>query len=296
MKINGIPKKIVTNCLIRLERLLDKTLSVQQSKHASKLTQAMRYVVLGGGKRFRSLLVYVVGSIYDVGLEKLDSAAIALEMIHSFSLVHDDLPAMDNDSLRRGKATCHLAYDEATAVLVGDALLTLAFETLSGDHNLTDQQKVKMIKILAQASGLLGMASGQYLDLHPASKPNKKQIIALYQLKTGELISAALQLAAVAAGHDQDARLGVLRKLGLTIGVAFQIRDDLDNIEGDSKKLGKNVKTDQMMNKPTYPEIVGVKKAKDDLIKLGKTIDRLLQQSKLEHSLSSYLIKAVIRI
>ncbi len=231
-----------------------------------RLHAAMRYAVLNGGKRIRPVLVYAAGQALGVPMEQLDGPACAVELIHAYSLVHDDLPSMDNDDLRRGKPTCHIAFDEATAILAGDALQTLAFYILSHHPQMVAdaQVRLKMVKILADASGSGGMAGGQAIDLSYIGRElNLVELENMHIHKTGALIRASVQLGALGNG---DIALDVLDKLdhyGKCIGLAFQIQDDILDVESDTATLGKTQGADMARNKPTYPAIVGLKRAKD---------------------------------
>lgn len=197
----------------------------------SRLHEAMHYAVLNGGKRLRPLLVYATGTALGASLEKLDNAACAVELIHAYSLVHDDLPAMDNDDLRRGIPTCHKAFDETTAILVGDALQALAFEVLAQDKQLTDAQRLQMITSLAHASGSLGMVGGQALEFS-VSGYDVNILEQIHRLKTGALIQASVRLGAIAAQADQM-QLQQFNEFGKCLGLAYQIQDDIDDSESD---------------------------------------------------------------
>jgi farnesyl diphosphate synthase len=231
-----------------------------------RLHEAMRFSVLNGGKRVRPVLVYAAGHALGVPAQQLDGPACALELIHAYSLVHDDLPAMDNDELRRGKPTCHIAFDEATAILTGDALQSLAFYILAHDPDMVQEpsSRVKMIEALANASGSRGMAGGQAIDLaHTGQEITLVELENMHIHKTGALIRASIQLGALS---QRDVDLDVLEKLdhyGKCIGLAFQIQDDILDVESDTQTLGKTQGADMARNKPTYPAIVGLKQAKD---------------------------------
>lgn len=281
----------------RIDELLERNLLAITKKSPKKLSAAMRYVVLGGGKRLRALLVYAVGKAYGANLRALDAPALAIEMTHAFSLVHDDLPAMDNDTLRRGKPTCHIAFDESTAILVGDALVVGAFQILSEAKALSAEKKVMMSQVLAKASGPEGMIGGQYLDLHASNnKVTKSSLIHMYHLKTGELITAAIKLGAIAAGVTEKKELHRLEKIGLNIGLAFQIRDDILNIEGSVTSLGKNIGTDSALNKITYPVLVGQPEAKLEVVRLWRQAEKMLSQLKIKNNILSGLVKYIIQI
>lgn len=232
------------------------------------LHRAMRYAVLGGGKRMRPLLVYAAGVALGAPLDRLDAPAAAVEIIHAYSLVHDDLPAMDDDALRRGQPTCHVAFGEAMAILAGDALQALAFEVLS-DAPMLDVEPavhVEMLRVLAKACGSQGMAGGQALDL--ASVGQRLDPAALERMhvhKTGALIRASVRLGALAAGCRDEAVLARIDRYGHCVGLAFQIRDDILDVEGSTDQLGKTAGKDEAQAKPTYPAILGMAAARAQL-------------------------------
>ncbi|MHB8698076.1 MAG: polyprenyl synthetase family protein [Sulfuricaulis sp.] len=229
------------------------------------LHEAMRYVTLAGGKRVRASLVYAAGAAVGASDAELDVPASAVELIHAYSLVHDDLPCMDNDDLRRGKPTCHKAYDEATALLAGDALQSLAFEVLANDSVLTVSaaRRLRMLTLLAQAAGSHGMAGGQAIDLASGGKTLAlAQLEDMHRRKTGALISAAVLLGAYTCENVQPAILQALEEYSHTIGLAFQITDDILDVEGQTETLGKNTGVDRARGKPTYPLLLGLSAAK----------------------------------
>lgn len=234
-----------------------------------RLHEAMAYSLLNGGKRMRPALVYLAAQFCRGSLEQADSAACAIEAIHSYSLVHDDLPAMDNDELRRGKPTCHIAFDEATAILAGDALLTWAFELLSQPGSKsTPGAQLQMVQALARAAGDLGMVDGQAFDLNSVGKAlTLEQLKAMHSAKTGALINVALELGAISAEGTPE-EISALRVYGDALGLAFQIKDDLLDIEGDTQTLGKPQGSDQARNKPTYPALAGIAQCRQWLIEL----------------------------
>lgn len=222
----------------------------------------MRYATLGGGKRVRASLAYAVASSLGAPLAAVDSSACALELVHAYSLVHDDLPSMDDDDLRRGKPTCHKAYDEATALLVGDALQSLAFEILAQDIHLDSDRRVRMIAVLAAAIGSHGMAGGQAIDLGAVGQTlTLAQLEDMHARKTGALIRAAVHLGAIAADAKPQA-LNALDTYARAIGLAFQIADDILDVEGETAILGKQAGADRVLNKPTYPALLGLPAAK----------------------------------
>ncbi|TDX28711.1 farnesyl-diphosphate synthase [Modicisalibacter xianhensis] len=226
---------------------------------AVHLEEAMRYGVLGNGKRLRPVLVYFAGRALGACDEDLDPAAVAVELIHAYSLIHDDLPAMDDDDLRRGQPTVHRAFDEATAILAGDALQTLAFEYLADAGHA---RLGVMVRTLAQAAGRDGMAAGQALDL--ASVGNALDVDSLarvHSYKTGALIRAAVRLGALTAVPETDPRVIALDEYGAAVGLAFQIQDDILDVTGDPATLGKASGADAARNKPTYPSLLGLEGA-----------------------------------
>jgi farnesyl diphosphate synthase len=224
----------------------------------------MRYSVLGAGKRLRPTLVYLTGEALGAPLERLDDPAAAVELIHVYSLVHDDLPAMDDDDLRRGRPTCHRAYDEATAILVGDALQALAFAVLASDPgDGSAPLRLEMIRVLARATGTSGMAGGQAVDLAAVGQSLTVGAIEdMHRRKTGALIQASVMLGALAAGVSGGSELAALERFGGEIGLAFQIQDDILDVEGDPRVLGKSTGADAAHAKPTYPSTVGIETAR----------------------------------
>jgi len=259
----------------RIETVLDNRLSKQEQYTSAQLLEAMRYSTLNGGKRLRALLVYATGETLNADLTALDAPASAVEMIHAYSLVHDDMPMMDDDDLRRGQATCHKAYDEATALLVGDALQTLAFETLC-DEELTAVQQSQMVKTLAQRSGVFGMAGGQAIDLESVGKElDVSELQTMHELKTGALIRASVRLGALTSTVANDATLAKLDRYAWCIGLAFQVQDDVLDVIADTDTLGKTQGADIALNKPTYPALIGLNAAKQKAFDL---IDDALAQ------------------
>ena len=249
----------------RIETALDHRLPPADSE-PRRLHAAMRYVALGGGKRLRAALVYATGEALGAPADVLDVPACALELVHAYSLVHDDLPAMDNDDLRRGKPTCHKAFDEATAILTGDGLQTLAFELLATDPELRvdPAQRLAMIARLAQASGTAGMAGGQAIDLGAVGQPLALAELAdMHARKTGALIRASVALGALSMPGSDTARMAQLDAYACAIGLAFQITDDILDIEGDTATLGKPQGSDQKHAKPTYPALLGLEQARN---------------------------------
>ncbi|MCW8923192.1 MAG: (2E,6E)-farnesyl diphosphate synthase [Gammaproteobacteria bacterium] len=229
-----------------------------------KLGEAMHYSLTGDGKRVRPILVYAAGKATNGVDQCLDIPACAVEMVHAFSLIHDDLPAMDDDDLRRGRATCHRAFDEATAILAGDALQTMAFEILSNaDSALSSEQRLKMIAQLSIATGARGMTGGQAIDLAAVgSNLTLEQLETMHGLKTGALIRASVVLGGLCNPEITAAELEMLDSYAQCVGLCFQIQDDILDVIGDTETLGKPQGSDQERDKPTYPAILGLEAAK----------------------------------
>jgi geranylgeranyl diphosphate synthase, type II len=246
----------------RTEQQLDRRLDLADPGTA-RLVEAMRYCALGGGKRLRPVLVYATGETLGAAPELLDDAAVAVELIHAYSLVHDDLPAMDDDDLRRGRPTCHKAYDEGTAVLVGDALQALAFEVIAGDPSmLPAAARLQQIQVLAQGIGTAGMAGGQAIDLAAVGRPLSAEALErMHRRKTGALIRASVLLGAIAAGVAGGSQYNALAVFGAELGLAFQIQDDVLDVAGETAALGKTAGADAMRGKPTYPSVHGLEVA-----------------------------------
>jgi len=230
-----------------------------------RLHQAMRYSVLGGGKRVRALLAHAAGELCGASEERVDQVAAAVELVHAYSLVHDDLPCMDDDDLRRGKPSCHKQFDDATALLVGDALQTLAFDLLTrpGLHPQAEQQ-LHMAHLLAQASGSRGMAGGQAIDLASVGLAlTQEQLEFMHIHKTGALIRAAALLGAYCADHADSEAVAAIDHYAKHIGLAFQVVDDILDSEADTATLGKTAGKDAEANKPTYVTILGLPRARE---------------------------------
>ena len=257
----------------RVEAALDAALP-DPATSPIRLHGAMRHGVLNGGKRMRPLLVYATGTALGADEAVLDAAAAAVELIHCYSLVHDDLPAMDDDALRRGQPTVHVAFDEATAILAGDALQSLAFAVLAGARQ-SPQSRVAMLAELAQASG--GMCGGQALDIDATGRaqPRLAEIERLHALKTGALLRCAVRLGAIAANANAEDR-AALDRYADALGLAFQIRDDLLDIEGDAATLGKTAGKDVAQAKATFPALLGVDGSRDRLRVLSTLMENAL--------------------
>lgn len=261
---------LLTRYAARVERALEQRLP-SASTEPNYLHQAMRYATLDGGKRLRAALVYTTGEALGATLDTLDVPACAVELIHAYSLVHDDLPCMDDDDLRRGKPTVHRAYDEATAVLAGDALQPLAFDLLARDPALTVSaaRRLEMIAALAHASGSIGMAGGQAMDLASVGGTmNARELEDCYRRKTGALIAASVQMGALCAEAAVPASLRALTTYGEALGLAFQIADDILDVEGTPETLGKPAGADEARGKPTYPSVLGLERARAEAQRL----------------------------
>lgn len=266
----------IDNPIARTERILDRLLPAETIAPI-RLHSAMRYGTLNGGKRIRAQLVYATGFLLGCRVENMDPAAAALELIHAFSLIHDDLPAMDNDALRRGKPTVHVAFDQATAILAGDALQTLAFETLAS-ADWPDAVKVSVLKLLLSATGSKGMCGGQQLDMDASGKTlGLDELQRVHALKTGALIKAAILIPAAIAGADSD-DTEALKAFADDLGLAFQIQDDILDIEASTEQLGKSAGKDAAQAKSTYPALLGLDGAKTLLTQLAERMAARLRR------------------
>ncbi|WP_193452679.1 (2E,6E)-farnesyl diphosphate synthase [Pseudomonas nitroreducens] len=251
-------------CTARVDAALEK-LFVAPREELTRIYAAMRYSVVNGGKRVRPLLAYAACEALGGDAERADGAACAVELIHAYSLVHDDLPAMDDDDLRRGQPTTHIAYDEACAILAGDGLQALAFEVI-GNAQLNPQDaqtRLDMLMILARAAGSAGMVGGQAIDLESVGrKIDQAALETMHRHKTGALIEASVQLGALASGRANTDALQALRRYAEAVGLAFQVQDDILDVESDTATLGKTQGKDQAHDKPTYPALLGLDEAK----------------------------------
>ena len=247
----------------RIDAELDAIL--KSTRKPDRLLEAMTYSLMAGGKRFRSVLCVAAAESVGGDLASVLPAACALEMIHTYSLIHDDLPAMDDDDMRRGQPTCHIAFDEATAILAGDALLTLAFQTLSSIETANEQQAAKwlrVIQLVSHAAGYCGMIQGQMLDMDSeGSQLTLDTLKTMHRLKTGALIEVSLRCGAELAGANLN-QIQMLKSYARQIGLAFQVTDDILNVEGDPAIMGKAAGTDTLRQKSTYPSLLGLAKSK----------------------------------
>lgn len=290
-------KNFIAACQKRVEAALDRRLP-PANKLPSRLHQAMRYATLDGGKRLRPVLTYATGRVLNIPMETLDGPACALEFIHVYSLIHDDLPAMDDDELRRGKPTCHIQFDEATAILAGDALQALAFEVLASDPTIevTPPQRVAMIDCLAKAAGAGGMVGGQAIDLASVGLQLDLPALELMHIhKTGALIRASVRLAAL-CHPDLDPEIAErLDHYAKCIGLAFQIQDDILDETSDTATLGKTQGKDRAQNKPTYPTLLGLAGARRKAMEMCEnataSLEPLGEQADLLRALSLFIIQ-----
>lgn len=283
---------------LRIEQELSKRLpdSIPSSnKTSATLVEAMRYSILDGGKRMRALLVYATGEALGVDLNILDVPASAVEMIHAYSLVHDDMPVMDNDDLRRGRATCHKKFGDATALLVGDALQSLAFESLCDDA-ISPVQQNQMVRTLARHSGVFGMAGGQAIDLESVGETlDLDDLQNMHELKTGALIRASVQLGALTLPQIDETTLATLDVYAHCIGLAFQVQDDVLDVTADTDTLGKTQGADLALNKPTYPALLGLEPAQQKAIDLVEKalaeLDKLPYNTQALAALAQFIIQ-----
>jgi geranylgeranyl pyrophosphate synthase len=273
MKIDDqVFESLVAEYQQRVDAALDDWLP-PESVNPVRLHQAMRYAVLAPGKRVRPVLVYATASALGVDLDRVDGAASAVEIIHAYSLIHDDLPAMDDDDLRRGRPTCHRQFDEATAILAGDALQALAFYIISHDPKMTDDAaaRLRMIERLAMFSGSRGMAGGQAIDLESVGKRiNIAELETMHIHKTGALIRTCIQLAALSCPGLGDSEFAALDSYAKCIGLSFQVQDDILDVIGDTETLGKTQGSDKAHDKPTYPSIIGLEASQEKAQELHK--------------------------
>ncbi|EEX34017.1 MULTISPECIES: (2E,6E)-farnesyl diphosphate synthase [Vibrio] len=287
----------LTSLQQRNNRQLERWLN-QLPHQEQPLIEAMRYGLLLGGKRARPFLVYITGQMLGCKLEELDTPASAIECIHAYSLIHDDLPAMDDDELRRGQPTCHIKFDEATAILTGDALQTLAF-TILADGELSPEAetyRIKMVKALAEASGANGMCLGQALDLSAeGQKVSLAELENIHRNKTGALMKCAIRLGALAAGQKGSEILPQLDQFADAIGLAFQVQDDILDIISDTETLGKPQGSDQDLDKSTYPALLGlegaINKAHTLLTEALQALEAIPYNTELLEEFARYVIE-----
>lgn len=284
----------LNTCRERVDQALEQQLTSYTAYQ--KLQDAMRYSLFNGGKRVRPILAYASAQAMGQINGTTDLAAVALEAIHAYSLIHDDLPAMDNDDLRRGKPTCHIAFDEATAILAGDALQAFAFEVLCQDTALEAKIQQQMLLTLAHNSGAKGMVAGQSIDLDAVQQQlSLEQLEHMHRLKTGALIKASVHLGALSTGLANQAQLTALSHYADAIGLAFQVQDDILDVTSDTATLGKQQGADAALSKPTYVSLLGLENAKKKAFALHEqALDALssfdYRADELRH-LSAYIVK-----
>lgn len=280
-------------CRQHIDRELER--SIRDGAASPRLDDAMRYSVLGGGKRIRPALCLAAAQALGSGQVAATIPACALELMHAYSLVHDDLPAMDDDDLRRGRPTVHIAFDEASAILAGDALQTLAFALLSEAPELSDHQRITMIKTLAKASGHQGMVGGQAIDLESVGQHlTIDQLESMHRHKTGALIEASVRLGALTADAVSEQQLSALARFASALGLAFQVQDDLLDIEGDTEVIGKRQGSDAAREKPTYPSLLGVSGAREYLSDLlnqaHSALDDFGEEAEVLRAMADYVV------
>lgn len=288
-------EELKTICGERLTKILTNYL---KNIPSLELKLAMEYTMLNSGKCIRPLFVFATGIIFNAPLENLDLPACAIEMTHTYSLIHDDLPCMDNADLRRGKPSCHKQYGEALAVLTGDALNSLAMQVIaSHPAPLKSENRVQMIKILSKAAGPYGMVAGQALDVAMPDNESMSHdlLLNMYRLKTGALISASIEMGRLASKDDDERNQQALQDFGKCIGLAFQIQDDILDIESESILLGKQQGIDVKNHKTTYPKLHGMTQAKEKVESLYEealtAINYLGHKAQLLRELTAYLLK-----
>ncbi|HCY14080.1 MAG TPA: geranyl transferase [Gammaproteobacteria bacterium] len=280
----------------RLEAYLDRLLPAAKAP-PEKLHAAMRYAAIGAGKRYRAALVYATGTSLGASEESLDGAAGAIELIHAFSLIHDDLPAMDDDDLRRGKPTCHKVFGEATAILAGDALQTLAFEAMAAEPvpQIAPARRLQMLNVLARTVGSQGLAGGQAIDLDLVSKTATCETLAtMHNMKTGALILAAVQLGALTATDDPES-LQHLVRYAQPLGLAFQVVDDILDGTSDTATLGKTAGADRALDKPTFFSVLGEDAARQYAEEQGRQAIAALETVTFDTSLLEALAQFTLR-
>ena len=275
------------------QKRINQTLEGLLPSDDSILSEAMRYSVLNGGKRLRPILVYLSSKLGEANRDSIDTLAGSIELIHCYSLIHDDLPSMDDDDLRRGNPTTHKKYDEATAILAGDALQPLAFELIS-NLDTSDSNKITIVNCLANACGYSGMVGGQIKDIHSKEINTVQDLDIMHSQKTGRLIQASLETSGILSGLDRK-DIEVLSKYGEKIGLAFQIQDDIIDIESPSSISGKDQGSDINQDKITYPSIVGLEESKTRARELASEAKEILHLSQKNtdnlHKLADYIVQ-----
>ena len=271
-----------------VEKNLEKILKKYEYPH--RLSEAMKYGVMNGGKRIRPIIMYMICDLFEVNYTKIEDIAVALEFIHCYSLIHDDLPAMDDDMYRRGKLTTHIKYDEATAILVGDVLLTEAFNIVVNSNKITDKDKVKVIQKMSKYAGFYGMAGGQYVDMESENKKVGAETLEyIHNHKTGKLLLASVELPLIVL-NVEGVKKEKLLEFAEIIGIAFQIKDDILDVEGSFEETGKE-STDEKNEKTTYPSLFGIEKTKEMLNGYVEKAKRIIENNFLENKNKELLLK-----
>lgn len=271
-----------------VEKNLEKILKKYEYPH--RLSEAMKYGVMNGGKRIRPIIMYMICDLFGESYTKIEDIAVALEFIHCYSLIHDDLPAMDDDMYRRGKLTTHIKYDEATAILVGDVLLTEAFNIVANSNKITDKDKVKVIQKMSEYAGFYGMVGGQYVDMESENKKVGAETLEyIHNHKTGKLLLASVELPLIVL-NVEGVKKEKLLEFAQIIGIAFQIKDDILDVEGSFEETGKE-STDEKNEKTTYPSLFGIEKTKEILNGYVEKAKRIIENNFLENKNKELLLK-----
>lgn len=271
-----------------VEKNLEKILKKYEYPH--RLSEAMKYGVMNGGKRIRPIIMYMICDLFGESYTKIEDIAVALEFIHCYSLIHDDLPAMDDDMYRRGKLTTHIKYDEATAILVGDVLLTEAFNIVANSNKITDKDKVKVIQKMSKYAGFYGMVGGQYVDMESENKKVGAETLEyIHNHKTGKLLLASVELPLIVL-NVEGVKKEKLLEFAQIIGIAFQIKDDILDVEGSFEETGKE-STDEKNEKTTYPSLFGIEKTKEMLNSYVEKAKRIIENNFLENKNKELLLK-----
>ena len=271
-----------------VEKNLEKMLKKYEYPH--RLSEAMKYGVMNGGKRIRPIIMYMICDLFEVNYTKIEDIAVALEFIHCYSLIHDDLPAMDDDMYRRGKLTTHIKYDEATAILVGDVLLTEAFNIMANSNKITDKDKVKVIQKMSKYAGFYGMVGGQYVDMESENKKVGAEALEyIHNHKTGKLLLASVELPLIVL-NVEGVKKEKLLEFAQIIGIVFQIKDDILDVEGSFEETGKE-STDEKNEKTTYPSLFGIEKTKEMLNSYVEKAKRIIENNFLENKNKELLLK-----
>lgn len=271
-----------------VEKNLEKMLKKYEYPH--RLSEAMKYGVMNGGKRIRPIIMYMICDLFEESYTKIEDIAVALEFIHCYSLIHDDLPAMDDDMYRRGKLTTHIKYDEATAILVGDVLLTEAFNIVASSNKIIDKDKVEVIQKMSEYAGFYGMVGGQFVDMESENKKVGPETLEyIHNHKTGKLLLASVELPLIVL-NVEGVKKEKLLEFAEIIGIVFQIKDDILDVEGSFEETGKE-STDEKNEKTTYPSLFGIEKTKEMLNGYVEKAKRIIENNFLENKNKELLLK-----